>query len=507
MTQEELEFKIKEIKRIEDTRKWVLSSFMSFVRYFFKVSYGYKYKLNWHHIIIANLVDRVISGELKRLIINVPPGSGKSEQLSIMLLAYGFALNPKCRFLQLSASDDLILRNSRCIRNIMQSPEYLELFPYSALKAGAGAVTHWYTDEGGESKFSSTGSQVMGFRAGYLDTPMFSGCLIIDDPLKATEIHSKPYVNSANYNSEYAITTRLADDKVPVILIMQRLSRSDTTQHVIDQCPADWHEVNIPALIDNEYIDSLPDYTYFNKPLTDYINCEKPIDGRISYWEIKEPINKLLSVKNKNNFLFSAQYMQEPIMRGGNLIKSEWFNYYNELPKLKFRIMTADTAQKTKEHNDYSVFMHWGLSVDNKVYLINVLRGKWEAPQLKRSAITFWNKGQELNGTAYGEVRDFYIEDKVSGTGLIQELKDSGIPIKAYPKGKDKISEVNDILTYLENGYLYLLYGAPWLDDYITEHEDFNAEMTHAHDDQVDNTVMGVKKTIAGKASVWDTLY
>ena len=501
MTQEELEFKIKEIRRINQTREFVLASFMNFVRYFFKVSYGYKYKLNWHHIIIANLVDRVISGELKRLIINVPPGSGKSEQLSIMLLAYGFALNPKCRFLQLSASDDLILRNSRCIKNIMQSPDYLELFPDSALKSGAGAVTHWYTDEGGESKFSSTGSQVMGFRAGYLDTPVFSGCLIIDDPLKATEINSKPYVNSANYNSEYAITTRLADDTVPVILIMQRLSRSDTTQHVIDQCPADWHDVTIPALIDDEYIATLPE------DVKVYIDKRSQIDDHFSYWEIKEPIRKLLTVKNRNNFLFSAQYMQQPIMRGGNLIKSEWFNYYNELPKLKHRIITADTAQKTKEHNDYSVFMHWGIGIDNKVYLIDVLRGKWESPQLKRNMITFWNKCQELNSTAYGQVRDVYIEDKVSGTGLIQELKDSGIPIKAYPKGRDKVSEVNDILTYLENGYLYLLREAPWLDDYITEHEDFNAEITHAHDDQVDNTVMGIKKLLAGKSSVWDTLY
>lgn len=501
MTKEELEFKIKEIKRINQTREFVLASFMNFVRYFFLVAYKKKYKINFHHLIIAEAMDRVFNGECKRLIINITPRAGKSELLSIMSICYGFAINPQSKFLELSASDDLILRNSRFIRMIMLSKEYTELFPESTLLTGGGAISHWFTSNGGECKFSSTGSQVMGFGAGLTDKSGFNGMLVIDDPIKATEISSAPYVNKANENSEYAATTRVETDDVPIVLIMQRLSKHDTTAHFLETVSEGWEVVTIPALLDVDYINSLPD------DKRKHLDVSISNGEHVSFWEFKFPLRKILKIKDKNNFMFSAQYMQEPIMRGGNLIKSEWFNYYNELPKLKHRIITADTAQKTKEHNDYSVFMHWGLGVDNKVYLIDVLRGKWESPQLKRNMITFWNKCQELNSTAYGQVRDVYIEDKVSGTGLIQELKNSGIPIKEYPKGRDKVSEVNDILTYLENGYLYLLREAQWLDDYITEHEDFNAEMTHAHDDQVDNTVMGIKKLLAGKSSVWDTLY
>lgn len=500
MTQEELEFKIKEIRRIERTREWVLSSFMNFVRYFFLVAYKKKYKINFHHLIIAEAMDRVFKGECKRLIINITPRAGKSELLSIMSICYGFALNPQSKFLELSASDDLILRNSRFIRMIMLSKEYTELFPESTLLTGGGAISHWFTTNGGECKFSSTGSQVMGFGAGLTDKNGFNGMLVIDDPIKATEINSAPYVNKANENSEYAATTRVETDDVPIVLIMQRLSKHDTTAHFLEAVSEGWEVVTIPALLDVDYINSLPD------DKRKYLDVSISNGEHISFWEFKFPLRKILKIKDKNNFLFSAQYMQEPIMRGGNLIKINKFKYYNELPILRYRILTADTAQKTKERNDYSVFMHWGLGIDNRIYLIDVLRGKWESPQLKRNAVIFWNKSKELDGTSHGQLRAFHIEDKVSGTTLIQELGDI-IPVKEYPKGRDKVSEVNDILPWIDNGFYYLRVDAEWLPDYITEHEDFNAEMTHKHDDQVDNTVMGGKILLGGKISVWDSLY
>jgi phage terminase large subunit-like protein len=123
---------------------------------------------------------------------------------------------------------------------------------------------------------------------------------------------------------------------------------------------------------------------------------------------------------------WQALYQQMPVMAGGNLFKTDEFRFYEVLPKLKWRGIWGDTALKTKEQNDYSVFQCWGESMDGQAVLIDQIRGKWEAPELLTQARAFWTKHK---GEGTGTLRSFNVEDKASGTGLIQTLKKEGIPI------------------------------------------------------------------------------
>ena len=192
-------------------------------------------------------------------------------------------------------------------------------------------------------------------------------------------------------------------------------------------------------------------------------------------------------MKRENPFLFYSQYQQEPIILGGAVIKTEWFRYYplNVVYEYERIFITADTAQKVKEHNDYSVFGVWGITKQGQMHLLDMIRGKWEAPELKRKAIELWNTWIKGKTPATA----FYVEDKVSGTGLIQEIKATGgIPIIPIQPDKDKLTRVEASLTYLESGLVYLP-DKPTYNfnaDFLAECEAFTRDDSHKHDDMVD---------------------
>ena len=152
------------------------------------------------------------------------------------------------------------------------------------------------------------------------------------------------------------------------------------------------------------------------------------------------------------------------------------------VPKMKYSIIIADTAMKTKEQNDYSVFMLIGLGENGNAYIIDILRGKWEAPQLLTQFVAFYNKHKANKEI---KLRHAAIEDKSSGTGLIQTIKQTHkIPVKAIKRDtQDKVSRAMAITPNIESGYVYLKKDAPWLSDLLSETSSFP---NGSHDDQVD---------------------
>jgi len=196
--------------------------------------------------------------------------------------------------------------------------------------------------------------------------------------------------------------------------------------------------------------------------------------------------------KLKRPGLFKHIYLGEPKAQSEDaIIKIRWFKYYTVAPQFEYRFLTADTAQKTKEANDFSVFACWGV-FDGKLYLIDLCRGKWEAPELKKRALQFWQKHNAIQDKGF--LRTFYIEDKSSGTGLIQEIQREGkIPIMPVQRDRDKYSRCYDIVGYIEAGLVYILEGADFTNDFLQECESFSADDSHEHDDQVDNLIDAVK--------------
>lgn len=176
------------------------------------------------------------------------------------------------------------------------------------------------------------------------------------------------------------------------------------------------------------------------------------------------------------------------------------------VPPLRYRKIFADTAQKTAERNDYSVFECWGAGEDGRIYLLDMIRGKWPAPELKRRAIAFWEK-HKAGGEHDAPLRQLVIEDKSSGTGLIQDIQASGgIPVKGVERTKDKLTRVMDVVSYIDSGLVFVPEAASFVSDFIGECEAFTADDTHANDDQIDPMVDAINDMLTKKRSIYDEL-
>ncbi len=499
---------------------------LAFTRWFFKQRQSIKFRINWHHHLIADTLERVITGELKNVVINVSPGSSKTEIAVINFMARGLALNPWCRFLHLSYSDDLALLNSQVTRDLIRSDEYQTLWPLE-IADDSKSKKRWNVMLNGKPAggvyATSLGGQITGFRAGHM-APGFQGAIIIDDPLKPEDAFSELKMNRANRQLLTTVKSRKANPETPIVLIMQRVAENDPTGFIQKGgLGDDFTHVVIPAVIDDAYVATL-DAKYQSQ-------IERDAVDRFSYWPYKEPIASLLKMEQGegsdqqgariSRHVFSSQYQQAPRAVGGNIIRGEWFKRYKELPKIAYRKIFADTAQKTAERNDYSVFECWGKGVDGGIYLLDLLRGKWEAPELEKRAIAFWNKHANidpdfqnpnpfLNRLAWeklGQLRKMVVEDKSSGTGLIQKIKLlNQIPVQGVERVKDKLTRVMDVLGYLESGLVYVPEDAPFTSDFIAECEAFTADDSHAHDDQIDPLCDAIVDMLSteNKTRVWE---
>lgn len=267
-----------------------------------------------------------------------------------------------------------------------------------------------------------------------------------------------------------------------------------------------WHIDDPVGRLKNAFGDELKIYSY---PAIAIQNEKNREVGDALFPELKSK-EFLLERKNAMGTLnFESLYQQNPQIEGGEIIKGQYFRLYDTLPNIKHRMIFADTAQKTAERNDYSVFECWGVGVDGNAYLIDLIRGKWEAPELRRRAVAFWQKHKALNGPELGVLRKMKIEDKASGTGLIQDMRVEGqVLVEGIERTKDKYTRVLDVVGYIEAGKVHLPKNAPWLNDFITECESFTADDSHMHDDQIDPMIDAINEflVVSSTLAIWQKL-
>lgn len=487
-----------------------------FSRYFFKARQGIKFIVNWHHQLISDRIDDVIAGRIKNLLITVSPGSSKTELVVINLIARGLAINPRARFLHLCGSDALASLNSATAREIVTSDEYQTLWPLK-IADDAKAKKRWNIlvdgHPAGGVYATSIAGQVTGFRAGHM-AEGFQGAIIIDDPIKPEDAFSRTKLDAANRRLITTVKSRKANPATPIILIMQRTAENDPAGFIASgNLEGEWTHVRIPAVLDETYIASL------DEKYRAMILPSETVAGRFSYWPYKEPLTQLLAMERGDGVdqsgarisrhVFTSQYQQSPIALGGNIIKGEYFERYKILPRLTHRKVFADTAQKTKEQNDYSVFEEWGRGVDGRIYLLDMIRGKWEAPELQRRAVAFWGKCKARDVEVYGQLRDMMVEDKSSGTGLVQTIRlSNNIPVKPIERVKDKLTRVMDGLPYIEARQVCVPEDASYTNDFISECESFTADDSHDFDDQVDPLIDAINDMLqsGNKLRQWEQL-
>lgn len=498
-------------------------SFLNFTRIWFELIQGDKLLVNWHHRMIAQQVDKVLRGNESstNLAISIPPGGTKTEFMSIHLPAYTNTLVQtgeltKFRNLNLSFADSLVKRNSRRTKDIIGSKEYQEFWPCSF---GVNQAEEWeIVDHKGKVKGSTVsramGGQITGGRGGYYGED-FSGAISLDDSDKPDDMFSEVKRNANHRKLTNTVRSRRGDKSkehpTPFFIIQQRLHTEDTIGFCLSGgMGVDFKLIKVPALICEEFLETLDPETR-----EDCWRCIKDSDSRViagvrywSYWPEMEHIDQLIDLWEKDEYTFMSQYMQEPQSLSGGMIDSDWFNRYEQLPELKWRAVYVDTAQKKGERNDYSVFEYWGLGVDNNAYLIDLVRGKFDADELLQAANRCWNNWVPWNYSPSAAMRYMKIEDKSSGTGLIQQLTNKNcIPVDPTPRGTDKTTRCLDIQHFIKTGRVYIpatytddgdrldhVYNhdgavvgtTDWVISFMAEAADFTADDSHKHDDMLD---------------------
>jgi len=444
-----------------------LSSLMSFTEYMFEARRGVKFSRNIHQDKLCAALEKVVMGKTARLIINVPPRSGKTEIAVLNFIAWATGLFPESEWIHASYSKRLASNNAYNVREIMRHEAYQTLFPWVKIRPDSTARDEFRTEQGGIIYATGSEGSITGRGAGGIATG-FKGAIVIDDPLKPGEGNSDTMRQNVIDWFSTTMESRKNTVDTPIIVIMQRLHEEDLAGWLLAGGNGEkWDHVCIPAL---------------------------DADGA-SFWPDQFPVSDLRRKEAANSYVFAGQYMQRPAPVGGGIFKDHWWRYYTAPPALEYRCIYADTAQKTGQANDYSVFQLWGKTKAGQVYALDQIRGKWEAPELMVQARAFWAKHKQ--GAA--PLRSMKVEDKVSGTGLIQTLKREGIPVLAIQRDRDKITRAYDAAPMIESGNVFLPEGAAWLSEFLGEASGFpNA----AHDDQIDpmmDAVTDMLSTPAGQ--------
>lgn len=328
-----------------------------FSRYFFKQRTGGKMIVAPHHKVIQETLDRIIDGEIKRLIINVPPGYTKTELATINMMGRGLALNNRARFMHLSYSHNLALLNSSTTRNMIKSQAYQAMWPMS-LRDDADSKAMWWTEHGGGVYASSAAGQVTGFRAGHMEDG-WQGALIIDDPVKPDDAYSEVVRDGVNSRFNETIKSRLAVETTPMIVIMQRIHYHDLSGYLLRGGSGEmWHHLNLPVIIDNSQ--PYPEENTHGIPIQHGLP-----DGWL--WPFKHNESHRVSLESHRR-TFEAQYMQNPrrfnsegaLWNEGMISAAHALNIHRELARTVVAIDPQATNSDESDETGIAVASSYG---------------------------------------------------------------------------------------------------------------------------------------------------
>lgn len=507
-------------------------SFLNFTRIWFELIQGDRLLVNWHHRLMASKIDDLLAGRLvpRNLIINIPPGGTKTEFFSIHFPAYVNAMVQEKRLkrfrnLNISFADTLVKRNSRRTRDIIASREYQEFWPCSF---GVNQAEEWeIKDERGRSigqtVSRSSNGQITGGRGGYYG-PEFSGMVMLDDYNKPVDMLSESRRKSANTLLVNTIRSRRGDKSkehpTPFVSIQQRLHTDDATGFMLaGGMGVPFHHVAIPAMIDEKYIQSL-DEPWRSLCWETVKDTDSVVVGGVrywSYWPQVEDVNDLLQLWEKDRYTFLSQYQQNPMALTGGIIDTSWFRTYTTLPKLTHRAVYVDTnSGKVEDWLDYTVFTLAGMGVDGNLYIIDVVRGRWDPEDLLKKAEEVWEKWRLSGSMRVMPLRHMAIEEKQAGQGLITTLKKRSqtpgqlaIPVREIPRGtgQNKLVRCLNVIPQIKTGKVFvpathtddgqklssIFYedgtiagSTEWVLTAMTECAAFSADDSHDNDDILD---------------------
>lgn len=436
------------------------TDFRAFVhKAFTTLSPGQTYVPSWHIDAIARQLERVRRGEIQRLIINMPPRSLKSITASVAFPAFVLGHAPSRRIICVSYSGDLAKKHSNDFRALIESHWYRAAFP--ATRIGP------FKDSETEIEFTARGFRLATSVGGTL-TGRGGDIIVIDDPLKPDDALSEAKRSVANLWFANTLLSRLDDKRTgAIVIVMQRVHMDDLTGFLLSRSN-EWELLSLPAIAEFEETIPLGNGRQHRRQVGEALSPER------------EPIDVLEALKLQiGSDAFSAQYQQAPVPPGGAMIKRHWVGRYADvLPPEAERRMTVqswDTASKGGPDNDWSVCTTWILTRRKRWYLLDVWRRRVDYPALKaavKSLAKQWGARRVL------------VEDAVTGTALVQELREQISGIIAIKPVGDKVSRMAVASAKFEAGQVFLPQRADWLPDLEAELFAFPGAR---HDDQCDS--------------------
>jgi predicted phage terminase large subunit-like protein len=406
---------------------------------------------------MAAAFERVARGEVKRLIINMPPRHTKSEFASYLLPAWFLGKYPQKKVIQTSHTAELAVGFGRKVRNLVDSDAYKSVFPDMGLQSDSKAAGRWNTNKGGDYFAIGVGGAVTGKGA---------DILIIDDPHSEQEA-ALAEVNPEIYDKTYEWYTSGPRQRLQpggaIVVVMTRWSKRDLTGRVLKSAmqrnDEGWEVIEFPALLPS------------GRPLWP------------EFWSKSELDALKLELPNSK---WMAQYQQQPTSEESAIIKREWWQKWEKdnPPSCEFVIQSWDTAFLKTQRADYSACTTWGIFYKDdatgrqqaNIILLDVLKERMEFPELKATAQQMYKEW---------EPDSLIVEAKASGAPLVFELRAMGIPVQEFvpSKGNDKIARLNAVSDIFASGRVWVP-ETSWAEELIDEVASFPAG---DHDDLVDS--------------------
>ena len=411
-----------------------------------------------HHTKMAEAFEKVASGKIKRLIVNMPPRHTKSEFASYLLPAWFLGKYPAKKVIQTSHTAELAVGFGRKVRNLVSSDAYKTIFPTVDLQSDSKAAGRWNTNAGGDYFAIGVGGAVTGKGA---------DLLIIDDPHSEQEAviaETSPEVYDKVYDWYTSGPRQRLQPGGSIVIVMTRWSKRDLTGQVIKASAQhggdEWEVIEFPAIMP-EGNPLWPEF--WKKEELEALQTQLPV----AKWQ--------------------AQYQQAPTSEEGALLKREWWNVWEDdrPPACEFIIQSWDTAFLKTSRADYSACTTWGVfyhtdedtgQQTSNIILLDAYRKRMEFPELKIKTQEMYNEW---------EPDALIVEAKAAGAPLVFELRAMGIPVSEFTpsRGNDKIARVNAVTDLFASGVIW----APdtrWAQEVIEEAASFPAG---EHDDYVDS--------------------
>jgi len=410
---------------------------------------GSDYTSGWHLDAISDHLEAVIEGEIKRLIINIPPRHSKSISTAVVLPAWTWATQPSKKFLYASYSASLSIRDSTKCRRLIDSPWY---------QAHFGDKFHLSGDMNQKSRFenSENGIRLSTSVAGSL-TGEGGDCIILDDVNNVVEADSQKVRQGVIDWWDQAMQSRLNDPKTGAfIVIQQRVNEQDLTGHILaNELGNEWDHLVLPARYEIGHPTPVRSSLGFTDPRTE--------EGEL-LWPERFGEKELSTLeRGLGSYAAAGQLQQRPSPKGGGILKASWWVPWEreELPEVSYVIQSWDTAFETKESSSYSARTTWGVFKHNGhdcLIVLDMWYDKVNYPELRKlaqEAYDDWEPDAVL------------IEKKASGASLLHDLRQAGVPVLAYSPDRDKVARAHAASALLEDGRIYYP-KRKWAEDLIS---------------------------------------